>query len=145
MNSYDREGVYCRSPDSWPCTDHAQISLIHLPTPPKCSTRAILALINNLGIVYHQYCSSSCQLLNSLSTFTILFKILVCMYVCTMVTCPVLTDPISQPPLFTCGFSIRASPPPLNFHLSPLIDRIQQQYLPKMHLSFPFKRRELFN
>jgi hypothetical protein len=49
----------CRSPDSWPSTDHAQISLIHLPTPPKCSTRAILALINNLGIVYHQYCSSS--------------------------------------------------------------------------------------
>ena len=49
----------CRSPDSWPCTDHAQISLIHSPTPPKCSTRAILALINNLGIVYHQYCSSS--------------------------------------------------------------------------------------
>jgi len=34
-------------------------SLFHLPTPPKCSTRATLALINNLGIVYHQYCSSS--------------------------------------------------------------------------------------
>ena len=49
----------CRSPDSWPCTDHAQISLFHSPTPPKCSTRAIVALINNLGIVYHQYCSSS--------------------------------------------------------------------------------------
>jgi hypothetical protein len=49
----------CRSPDSWPWTDHAQISLIHSPTPPKCSTRAIVALINNLGIVYHQYCSSS--------------------------------------------------------------------------------------
>ncbi len=49
----------CRSPDSWPWTDHAQISLIHSPTPPKCSTRAIMALINNLGIVYHQYCSSS--------------------------------------------------------------------------------------
>jgi hypothetical protein len=48
----------CRSPDSWPCTDHSQISLIHSPTPPKCSTRAIVALINNLGIVYHQYCSS---------------------------------------------------------------------------------------
>ena len=29
------------------------------PTPPKCNTRAIVALINNLGIVYHQYCSSS--------------------------------------------------------------------------------------
>jgi hypothetical protein len=52
----------CRSPDSWPCTDHAQISLIHSPTPPKCSTRAIVALINNLGIVYHQYCSSSVYL-----------------------------------------------------------------------------------
>ena len=49
----------CRSPDSWPWTDHAQISLIHSPTPPKCSTRALMALINNLGIVYHQYCSSS--------------------------------------------------------------------------------------
>jgi hypothetical protein len=49
----------CRSPDSWPWTDHSQISLIHSPTPPKCSTRAIVALINNLGIVYHQYCSSS--------------------------------------------------------------------------------------
>jgi len=48
----------CRSPDSWPWTDHALISLIHSPTPPKCSTRAIVALINNLGIVYHQYCSS---------------------------------------------------------------------------------------
>ena len=54
-----RGGGGCRSPDSWPCTDHAQISLFHSPTPPKCSTRAILALINNLGIVYHQYCSSS--------------------------------------------------------------------------------------
>jgi hypothetical protein len=32
---------------------------MHSPTPPKCSTRAIMALINNLGIVYHQYCSSS--------------------------------------------------------------------------------------
>jgi hypothetical protein len=52
-------GKKCRSPDSWPWTDHSQISLIHLPTPPKCSTRAIVALINNLGIVYHQYCSSS--------------------------------------------------------------------------------------
>ena len=53
----------CRSPDSWPWTDHAQISLIHSPTPPKCSTRVIMALINNLGIVYHQYCSSSATLL----------------------------------------------------------------------------------
>ncbi len=35
------------------------ISLTHSPTPPKCSTRAIMALINNLDIVYHQYCSSS--------------------------------------------------------------------------------------
>jgi hypothetical protein len=50
---------HCRSPDSWPWTDHSQISLIHSPTPPKCSSRAIMALINNLGIVYHQYCSSS--------------------------------------------------------------------------------------
>jgi len=49
----------CRSPDSWLWTDHSQISLAHLPTPPICSTRAIMALINNLGIVYHQYCSSS--------------------------------------------------------------------------------------
>jgi len=49
----------CRSPDSWPGTDHAQISLFHSPTPPKCSMGATLALINNLGIVYHQYCSSS--------------------------------------------------------------------------------------
>jgi len=48
-----------RSPDSWPGTEHPQISLFHSPTPPKCSTRATLALINNLGIVYHQYCSSS--------------------------------------------------------------------------------------
>ena len=51
--------VKCRSPVSWPWTDHAQISLIHSRTPPKCSMRAIVALINNLGIVYHQYCSSS--------------------------------------------------------------------------------------
>ncbi len=49
----------CISPDSWLWTDHSQISLTHSPTPPKCSTRAIMALINNLGIVYHQYCSSS--------------------------------------------------------------------------------------
>jgi hypothetical protein len=49
----------CRSPDSWLWTDHSQISLPHSPTPPKCSTRAIMALINNLGIVYHQYCCSS--------------------------------------------------------------------------------------
>jgi hypothetical protein len=35
---------------------------MHSPTPPKCSTRAIVALINNLGIVYHQYCSSSAGL-----------------------------------------------------------------------------------
>jgi hypothetical protein len=49
----------CRSPDSWIWTDHSQISLLHSPIPPKCSTRAIVALINNLGIVYHQYCSSS--------------------------------------------------------------------------------------
>ena len=48
----------CRSPDSWPWSDQPQISLTHSPTPPKCSTRAIMALINNLGIVYHQYCSS---------------------------------------------------------------------------------------
>ena len=46
-------------PASWPWSDHAQISLIHSPTPPKCSTRALMGLINNLGIVYHQYCSSS--------------------------------------------------------------------------------------
>jgi hypothetical protein len=49
----------CRSPDSWSWTDQSQISLPHSPTPPKCSTRVIMALINNLGIVYHQYCSSS--------------------------------------------------------------------------------------
>jgi hypothetical protein len=49
----------CRSPDSLAWTDQSQISLPHSPTPPKCSTRAILALINNLGIAYHQYCSSS--------------------------------------------------------------------------------------
>jgi len=49
----------CRYPDSWSWTDQSQISLMHSPTPPKCSTRAIVALINNLGIVYHQYCSSS--------------------------------------------------------------------------------------
>jgi hypothetical protein len=42
-------------PASWAWTDHTQLSLPHLPTPPKCSTRANLALINNLGIVYHQY------------------------------------------------------------------------------------------
>ena len=49
----------CRSPDSWAWSDHPQISLTHSPTPPQCSTRALMALINNLGIVYHQYCSSS--------------------------------------------------------------------------------------
>ncbi len=49
----------CRSPDSRAWTDHTQVSLPHSPTPPECSTRANLALINNLGIVYHQYCSSS--------------------------------------------------------------------------------------
>jgi hypothetical protein len=49
----------CRSPDSWTWTDHSQISLMHLPTPPKRSMRANMALINNLGSVYHQYCSSS--------------------------------------------------------------------------------------
>ena len=49
----------CRSPDSWSWTDQSQISLLHSPTPPKCSTRVIMALINNLRIVYHQYCSSS--------------------------------------------------------------------------------------
>ena len=54
-----KEGTCCRSPDFWAWTDHSQISLPHLPTPPKCNPRAILALINNLGIVYHQYCSSS--------------------------------------------------------------------------------------
>ena len=52
--------ITCRPPsDTWSWTDHLQINLMHLPTPPKCSTRAIMALINNLGIVYHQYCSSS--------------------------------------------------------------------------------------
>ena len=51
--------LYCRSPDSWLWTDHSQMSLTHSPTPPKCSTRAIMALINNLGIFYHQSCSSS--------------------------------------------------------------------------------------
>jgi hypothetical protein len=49
----------CRSPDSWPWSDHPQISLMHSPTPHKCSTRALMTLINNLGSVYHQYCSSS--------------------------------------------------------------------------------------
>ena len=85
----------------------------------------------------------ACELLNSLSTFTILFKILVCMYV-RWLHAYVLTDPF------------------LNLHLLPVVSayltpssqlpsfptnryRIQQQYLPKMHLSFPFKRRELFN
>ena len=90
----------------------------------------------------------ACQLRNSLScTFTIIQNI--GMYdVCTMVTCiylcTILTDPF------------------LNLHLLPVVSayltpssqlpsfptnryRIQQQYLPKMHLSFPFKRRELFN
>ncbi len=43
---------------SWPGSDHGQIGLIHSPTPLKCSTRALMALINNLGIVYHQYCFS---------------------------------------------------------------------------------------
>ncbi len=49
----------CRSPDSWLWTDHSQISLMHSPTSPKCSTRGNMALINILGIVYHHYCSSS--------------------------------------------------------------------------------------
>ncbi len=74
-----------------------------------------------------------------LCTFTtyILFKILVC------IVCTVLTDPFSIS-IFCLWFQ-HTSPPLLNFHLSP-IDRIQQQCLPtKMHLSFPFKRRELFN
>jgi hypothetical protein len=48
----------CISPDSRVRTGHPQIWLTYSPTPPKCSTRALLALINNLGIVYHQYCSS---------------------------------------------------------------------------------------
>jgi hypothetical protein len=48
----------CRSPDSWERTVRPQIWLTHLPTPPQCSTRAIIGLINNLGIVYHQYFSS---------------------------------------------------------------------------------------
>jgi hypothetical protein len=50
---------HCRSPDSREWTGRLQIWLAYLPTPPKCSTRAIIALKNNLGIVYHQYCSSS--------------------------------------------------------------------------------------
>ena len=48
------KGWDCRSPDSWPWSDHTQISLTYSPTPPKCSMRAIMGLINNLGIVYHQ-------------------------------------------------------------------------------------------
>jgi hypothetical protein len=53
----------CRSTDSWEWRDRPQITVTHLPTPPKCSTRVIMALINNLGIVYHQYCSSSIELI----------------------------------------------------------------------------------
>ncbi len=37
----------CRSPDSWPWSDQPQISLTHSPTPPNCSSRASMALINN--------------------------------------------------------------------------------------------------
>ncbi len=55
-----KSDISCRSPDSWAWTDQSQISLPHSPTPPKCSKRAILVLMNNLGIVYHQCCSSSC-------------------------------------------------------------------------------------
>ncbi len=66
----------CRSPDSWPCTDHAQISLFHSPTSPKCSTRAILALINNLGIVCHQYCSSSVSSADGSGRFAIVAAVL---------------------------------------------------------------------
>jgi len=90
----------------------------------------------------------ACQLLNSLSTLLLYFIQNIGMYVWTMVTClylrTILTDPF------------------LNLHLLPVVSaylthssqlpsfstnryRIQQQYLPKMHLSFPFKRRELFN
>ena len=85
----------------------------------------------------------ACQLLNSLSMhfYSILFKILVhTLYV------PYSLIPF-QLPYFACGFSI---PHPLfSTSIFPHYDNrywIQQQYLPtKMHLSFPFKRRELFN
>jgi hypothetical protein len=49
----------CGSSDSWVLTDHPQILVMYLQTPLKCSLRALKTLINNLSIVYHQYCSSS--------------------------------------------------------------------------------------
>jgi len=48
----------------------------HLPTPPKCSMRAIVALINNLGIVYHQYCSSSQEPISTQTATKRVIKIL---------------------------------------------------------------------
>jgi hypothetical protein len=47
----------CKSPDSQEQIVRTQIWLTYFLTPPKCSTRAIIALINNLGIVCHQNCS----------------------------------------------------------------------------------------
>ena len=81
----------------------------------------------------------ACQLLNSLSMYFYYFIQNIGMYVCTVLTDPFLNlhllsvvsaylTPSSQLPSF-----------PTNRY------RIQQQCLPKMHLSFPFKRRELFN
>jgi hypothetical protein len=35
------------------------LTCIYLPTPTKHRMRAIIVLINNLSIIYHQYCSSS--------------------------------------------------------------------------------------
>ncbi len=45
----------CISPDSQEQIVRPQIWLTYSPTPPKCSTRAIIALINNLYIIYHQH------------------------------------------------------------------------------------------
>ena len=51
----------CKSPDFQGPTDGPQLWVTYspTPTPTKCSTRAIMALVYSLGIVHHQYCSSS--------------------------------------------------------------------------------------
>ena len=88
---------------------------------------------------------SACQVLNSLSTYVLFYYILskyVCMYDGYMPT-----RSLSQPPSFACGFSYGTPPPSSQFpSFSTNWYRIQQQYLLKMQLSFPFKcTRELFN
>jgi hypothetical protein len=75
--------------------------------------------------------------------FYYLFKILVCMYV-RWLHAYVLTDPFLNLyllPVVSAYLTPSSQLPSFPTNLS----RIQQQYLPKMHLSFLFKCRELFN